>query len=174
MPFGALTPEIACDMLADAGLQFTPDQVGVEKREERYVVHLPGRRLAWFAASDEGSRRLRTERRVLRLLEERCTFGAPRVLVEDEAGRFDVRSMVPGMTDPWGAYAEVLHNVEFAGRLGAAIGAVLAQQHSRIGAADAEGWLPRTPACPESRYWVARGWSGRPMTRNCSSMPRPS
>ena len=126
----------------------------VEAREERWVVHLPGQRLAWFAASEQGRRRLITERRVLRLLEARCRFGAPRVLLEDSAREFDVRAMVPGVSDPWRVYAEVRDSVELAGRLGRVLGAILAEQHTRISAADVAGWLPRQPRWPESRDWI--------------------
>jgi len=154
MPFDALTPKIACDVLMKAGLQLTPAQVRVEAREERWVVYLPGQRLAWFAASDDGRGRLTTERRVLRLLEARCTFGVPRVLFEDAAREFDVRAMVPGVSDPWQVYAKVRDSVELAVRLGAAVGAMLAQQHARISAADVAGWLPHQPSWPESHEWI--------------------
>ena len=145
MPFDALTPDIACEALTKAGLQFTPAQVRVEARDERWVVHLPGRRMAWFPASDEGLRRLKRERRVLRVLEARCAFGAPRVLVEDPAGEFDVRAMVPGAADPWRVYAEVCDDAELAARLGAAVGAILAEQHTRIGASGRGRLAASTP-----------------------------
>jgi len=109
--------------------------------------------LAWFPASDEGLRRLEIERHVLRLLETRCHFGAPRVLVEDVAGEFDVRTMIPGTHDPWKTYAELCQNPALAAHLGAAIGAMLAEQHSRIRAADVDR-LPRQPHSPGSRAWV--------------------
>jgi hypothetical protein len=86
MSFANLTPRLACEALARAGLRLLPHQVRVEAREQRWVAHLPGQRLAWFAASEGGRRRLATERRVLRLLEAHCSFGAPRVLFEDPAG----------------------------------------------------------------------------------------
>ncbi len=53
VPFRTLTSELACEVLAKARLRFTPEQVRVERREERWVVHLPANRLAWFAASEE-------------------------------------------------------------------------------------------------------------------------
>ena len=71
MAFEELTPEIACEVLSKADLHLVPGDVRVEAREERWVVRLPGRRLAWFAASDEGVSRLKTERRVLQLLRSR-------------------------------------------------------------------------------------------------------
>ena len=101
----ALTSDSACRALEKVGFRFTPEQVRVEERDERSVVHLPGRRLAWFASSDQGLRRLQTERRVLHLLESRCSFGAPRVIFESATGDFDVRTMVPGTADPQKVYA---------------------------------------------------------------------
>jgi hypothetical protein len=154
MPIDRLTPEIACDSLARVGLPLAPAQVRVERRDERWVAHLPGQRIAWFAASDTGLGRLKKERRVLRLLEERCAFEAPRVLIEDAAGVFDVRTMVPGTCDPWRAYAEVRGNAAVAARVGAQVGAILAEQHGRIREADVVDWLPRRPSWPESRAWV--------------------
>lgn len=118
------------------------------------MVRLPGQHLAWFAASENGVQRLQTERRVLRLLEARCTFHVPRVLFESAGGEFDVRAMVPGVSDPRRVYAEVRDSSERAVQLGIAVGTILAEQHSRIGAADVGHWLPRQPAWPEPREWV--------------------
>ena len=154
MPFEALSPDIACEVLAEVGLEYAPSDVHVEAREERGVVRLPGQYLAWFAASRHGLQRLQTERRVLRLLDARCTFRVPRVLFESAAGAFDVRAMVPGVSDPWHIYAAVRDSVERAVQLGTAVGTLLAEQHSRIGVADIAGWLPRRPAWPEPREWV--------------------
>ena len=156
MAFEELTPEIACEVLSKADLHLVPADVRVEARDERWVVRLPGRRLAWFAASDQGVRRLKTERRVLRLLHSRCTFGVPRVILEDAAGEFDVRAMVAGDSDPWRVYADVRSSVKVATRIGTAVGEILAEQHSRIGFADVAGWLPRRPTWPESREWVRK------------------
>lgn len=154
VPCEVLSPDIACEMLAEAGFAFAPSDVHVEAREERWVVHLPGQQLAWFAASRQGLQRLQTERRVLRLLAARCTFRVPRVLFESPAGAFDVQTMLPGVSDPWRIYAAVRDSVELAIQLGTTVGTLLAEQHSRIGAADVAGWLPRRPAWPEPRAWV--------------------
>ncbi len=154
MPFDSLTPEIVVELLLTAGWKLTPEQVRIEARDERWVVRLPDQRLAWFAASEAGRRRLVTERRVLRLLAARCSFGAPRLLFEDPTGDFDVRAMVPGDSDPWRVFEQVRERVDVALRLGAAVGAILVEQHSRINAADVSGWLPRHPGWPESRQWV--------------------
>jgi hypothetical protein len=110
--------------------------------------------VAWFAASENGLRRLQTERRVLRLLEARCTFRVPHVLFESTTGEFDVRAMVRGGSDPWHIYAEVRDSVDLSVQLGTAVGTILSEQHSRVDAADVTGWLPRRPAWPEPREWV--------------------
>ncbi len=154
MPFKALSQEAACEMLSEAGLTFAPSDVHVEEREGRWLVRLPGEQLAWFAASASGLQRLQAERRVLRLLEARCSFDVPRILFESTGGEFDVRVKVPGTSDPWRIYAEVRDSVELAGRLGTAIGRILAEQHLRIVAADVDGWLPLRPDWPQPREWV--------------------
>lgn len=154
VPFTALSPDIACKVLAEAGFAFAPSDVHVEAREERWVVRLPGQHLAWCAASRHGLQRLQTERHVLRLLATRGTFRVPRVLFVSAAGDYDVRAMVPGESDPWRIYAAVRDSVELAVQLGTAVGTLLAEQHARIGAADVAGWLPRRAAWPEPREWV--------------------
>jgi hypothetical protein len=155
MSLPELTPALAVAALGRTGLTLAPDQVLVERRDHRWVVKLPGQQLAWFAATDEGNRRLATERRVLRLLEQRCGFGAPRVLAEDPRGEFDVRSMVPGNADPWHIYAQVRGRSELPAAIGTAVGTILAEQHSRIVAADLAGWLPTRPEWPEPQAWIA-------------------
>ena len=40
VPFEALNPDIACEVLAEAGLEFAPSDVHVEAREERWVVRV--------------------------------------------------------------------------------------------------------------------------------------
>jgi len=150
-----MTADLACEMLSKVGVHFAPTEVRVDERDERWLVRLPDARLAWFAASDEGALRLKTERRVLRLLHARCTFGVPRVLLEDATGEFDVRAMVAGEGDPRRIYAGVRDSVEVATFIGKAVGKILAEQHSKIALADVAEWLPRTPSWPRSRTWVA-------------------
>src|SRR5262249_7243687 len=99
--------------------------------------------------------RLRTERRVLRLIASRCSFRVPRVLFESDEGDFDVREPVSGATDPWAAYAAVRDDPYRAREIGTALGALLAQQHSRIAATDVASWLPSRPEWPEPREWIA-------------------
>jgi aminoglycoside phosphotransferase len=146
--------ELVCEALSAARLRYRPSQLTIEKREDRWLVRLPDRRVAWLAASAAGLERLKNERRVLRLIERRCSFGAPRVCYESADGELDVRTMVPGAVDPRGFYAAARDSRELAVRFGSAIGAMLAEQHTRIGAADVEPWLPRRPSWPEPSAWI--------------------
>jgi phosphotransferase family enzyme len=111
-------------------------------------VWLPGERIAWFPASSRGRERLAIERRVLRLLAQRCTFATPRILFESAAG-FDVRAMVPGDCDPWPLYERIKTDKALAHQIGRAIGAILVEQHTRVTEADVANWLPERVAWPE-------------------------
>ncbi len=153
MPFPTMSPALACDALARVGLHVGLQDVLIEDREERWLVRLPGQRLAWLAASDAGRRRLAVERRVLGLLAARCSFSVPRVLVADDD--VDVRAMVPGRTDPWRVYAEIRTDAELAKRIGDAVGKMLAEQHMTITRPDVEGWLAERPDWPQSPEWIA-------------------
>jgi hypothetical protein len=62
--------------------------------------------------------------------------------------------MVPGSSDPARLFADARGSVEVATKVGRAIGAVLAEQHTRIRAADVVHWLPEKPAWPESAAWI--------------------
>ena len=80
-----------CQALAAVtGRRYRPTQVAIEAREDRWLVRLPDHRLAWLARSALGLERLRREGRVLRLIEQRCSFEAPRVLFESFDGDLDV------------------------------------------------------------------------------------
>jgi hypothetical protein len=96
----AWTADTARAALARAGVAVDASELRLEPREERRFTRLPGGRIAWFADSPDGRRRLVLERRVLRLVGERCTFRVPRVLFESDDGSFDVRLAVAGATDP--------------------------------------------------------------------------
>jgi aminoglycoside phosphotransferase (APT) family kinase protein len=63
--------------------------------------------------------------------------------------------MVPGTADPWTVYAEIRDDASRSVQLGAAIGAILAEQHSRISASDVRDWLPAAPSWPEPRDWIS-------------------
>jgi len=131
----------------------SPAEVRVERREERWAVSLPGDRIAWFSASERGRAKLVIERKVLRLLAERCTFAAPRIIYESAAG-FDLRAMVPGRCDPWGLYEQIKTDTPMACWIGRAIGAILVEQHSLVVRADVVGWLPERVSWPESGDWI--------------------
>ncbi|HYW12180.1 MAG TPA: hypothetical protein VE871_09485 [Longimicrobium sp.] len=105
MPYESLTPREVCDALGALGLSVAPADVVLERREGRWMARLPGGRLAWFAATDSARAALAAERRLLRTLAVRCGFGVPRVLLEAADGDLDVRSMVPGIADPWPVHA---------------------------------------------------------------------
>jgi aminoglycoside phosphotransferase (APT) family kinase protein len=126
----------------------------LESREEAWVIRLPENRLAWFAASAEGQKRLAVEHRVLRLLQERCRFLVPRILFQDKDNDFDVRAMVPGVCDPARIYAQLHVSAELAEKTGAALGAILADQHGGVHASDVAGWLPLQPGWPKPPQWI--------------------
>jgi aminoglycoside phosphotransferase (APT) family kinase protein len=150
----AVDPTVVCEMLRGAGFRCQPSELQIEAREDRWLVRFPGECLAWFTDSASGLERLRNERRVLRLLEARCTFLAPRVLFENSGGTFEVRTVVPGGCDVLSVHEMIRGDGERARQLGVALGAMLGEQHSQITAADVECWLPRSPAWPESREWI--------------------
>ena len=73
-------------MLREAGVELASAALIVERREDRLIARLPGNRLAWFPANDRGRARLDTDRRVLRLLAQRCSFQVPRLLFVSDSG----------------------------------------------------------------------------------------
>lgn len=133
--FAYLTPESACEALESAGMSCAPGEVHIATRDERWAVILPGEHIAWFPASESGGRRLTVERRVLRLLADRCSFQAPRLLAVSASG-FDVRRMVPGRCDPWGLFQRCQTDTALAQKIGRSIGSMLAEQHTAISEAD--------------------------------------
>jgi aminoglycoside phosphotransferase (APT) family kinase protein len=154
MVHAALTAEIARAALAGAGYRVSAEGLALELRDERWLARLPDGNLAWFPATSEGERRLQIERRVLRLIASRCTFRAPRVVFEAPDRSFDVRVPVPGAFLPWELYARLRQDDALAARIGAALGAVLAEQHTRITASDVLAWLPVRTSWPLSRSWI--------------------
>jgi Phosphotransferase enzyme family len=147
-PFESLTAEIVCDAVAAAGFTLAPSDIKVEQRDERWAATLPGDRMAWFPSSDGGRRRLAVERRVLRLLAERCSFRTPTVLYEHPDG-FDMRAIVPGRCEPWPLFERAKHDAALARHIGRSIGAILVEQHTRIKQEDVAGWLPERLNWPE-------------------------
>jgi len=148
-----LTPAAACAALRSAGLSFTPEEVEIVAGEERWAALLPGARIAWFPASERGARRLAVERRVLQLVAARCSFAVPRPLFVSDGG-IDVREMVPGRCDPWSLFERCRKDPALARAVGLWFGTMLAEQHTRIHAADVAGWLPERVAWPESADWI--------------------
>jgi hypothetical protein len=148
-----LTPETATASLCGAGIGCSVEDVQVIARDERWAVLIGGDRIAWFPASDLGGTRLSIERRVLSLIAERCSFQAPRLLFVSPRG-FDVRQMVPGQCDPWGLFHRCKADSRLTQKIGRAIGAILAEQHTRIVEADVAGWLPQRTGWPLASDWV--------------------
>jgi aminoglycoside phosphotransferase (APT) family kinase protein len=149
-----LTPALASSELATVGIAVAPEAISLIRRDVKWVAQLPGDRAAWFAATDEGSLVMTRERRVLRLIERRCRFSAPRVVIESADGAVDVRVTVPGAHDVDAVFERVRNEPGAAERVGAAIGNILADLHSNIGAEDVAGWLPSEPSWPEPRGWI--------------------
>jgi hypothetical protein len=145
----------ACAALGEAGLDLSPSQISVEPREDRWLVSLPDERLAWFAANSRGRGRIEIERRVLRLLAERCSFQVPHILFESGRG-WDLRAAVPGICDPWGLYRRTLTDAALARRIGRALGAILVEQHTKVAQGDVAGWLPTQPPWPQSSDCLRR------------------
>ena len=137
------TPDQICASLRQAGFSAAPHKVRVEPRDGRTLAWLPADRLAWFAETPQGAGVLKAERRVLGLIQARCAFRAPRVLFVARDGSFDVRTAVPGWCEPWALFERAKTDAALAARLGSQLGGILAEQHTRITAADGAAWLPQ-------------------------------
>jgi len=131
--------------LREVGVDVDAGALVPEQRDGRIVVPLPGERMAWFPTCDDGRARLVRERCALRAVAAYCRFAAPRILHESPAG-WDLRTRVPGRVDPWAVYHRLPDEPGLARAIGAAIGAILADQHGVPGAA-LDG-LPRRPDWP--------------------------
>jgi hypothetical protein len=150
------TPETAAELLSAAGVTCSGEEVQILARDERWAVPIGRERIAWFPASEPGSRRLAVERRVLSLIAERCSFLTPRLVFVSPRG-FDIRQMVPGRCDPWGLYHRCRADSRLAQRIGRAIGAIVAEQHTRISEADVAGWLPLRVRWPQAGDRIREG-----------------
>ena len=137
----------AAAALAEAGFACDAGTLQIYPREGFFGARLPDDRMAWFPLDEQGRAALATERRVLRLLQAHCRFSAPRVIHESESG-WDLRELVPGVVDPFGVYARIRSDSAFGYALGEDLGRVLAEQHTRIPAAELAGWLPTVPGWP--------------------------
>jgi aminoglycoside phosphotransferase (APT) family kinase protein len=133
--------------LARAGVRDAP--LAILERDGRRGALLPGDRIAWFPRHADGAALLARERRVLRLLERHCRFAAPRVLHEDGAG-WDLRTMVPGVSNPYDVHERAREDRALAVRIGAQLGRILADQHARVPASALGAWLPALPDWPRA------------------------
>jgi aminoglycoside phosphotransferase (APT) family kinase protein len=154
MPFPSLNTNDALAALSQLGINLNASEITVERHEDRWLVRLPDERLAWFAASETGRNTLIADRRVLRLVESRCAFHAPRILAEHRSGDFDVRAMVPGASDPVALYNAACSNLEIAKQIGIRIGQMLAELHTRTQRPDVESFLPHKPSWPDPGRWI--------------------
>jgi hypothetical protein len=151
--FANLTPEGAREALQSVGLSCAPGEVHITARDERWVVVLPREHIAWFPASESGSRRLTVEWRVPRLLADCCSFRVPRLLAVSESA-FDAHRMVPGRCDPWAPFQRRQADPALAQKIGRSIGGIPADQDTAILEAEITGWLPGCVAWPESGDWI--------------------
>lgn len=150
--FSTLTADEACRRLDGAGIVVAPNDITIESRPERWLVRLPGDRVAWFPASEEGRLRLANERATLRAIASRCSFRAPRIVSEGEG--WDLREIVPGVIDPWPVLARLKQDHGLARRIGEMTGALLAEQHARVAREDLAPTLPHVPMWPPPKDWV--------------------
>jgi hypothetical protein len=151
--FPDLTRTEAASLLGDARIDVAEADIRIDRRDDRWCAILPGYRVAWFPATREGAERLELDRRILRLLERRCGFRAPRVVAELGPGS-DVRTMVPGAVDPHPLYERLSRNADLARRMGRSLGLLLAEQHTRIREDDVKPWLRTRVSWPEPGSWV--------------------
>ena len=91
--FPQITQAEAAALLNEAGIDMTAREIQIERRDDRWRAILPAHRMVWLPA--KGAERLAVDRRILRLLEECCSFIEPRIVHEfgreasahDRAGR---------------------------------------------------------------------------------------
>lgn len=150
--FLSLTADDVCRVLGHAGVIVASQDITVELREERWLAHLPGDRVAWFPRSEAGRLRLANERATLKAIARRCTFRVPRILHEGDG--WDLRGIVPGIIDPWPILARLKQDHALAGRIGDITAALLIEQHTQIKREDLAPALPSAPSWPPPRAWV--------------------
>ena len=150
--FLSLSADDVSRFLQSAGVAVAPESITVEPRDERWLAHLPGDRVAWFPRSEEGRLRLANERATLKAIARRCTFRVPRIVCEGEG--WDLREIVPGIVDPWRILARLKADHALAGRIGEITAAFLIEQHTRIKRDDLASTLPAVPSWPPPRDWI--------------------
>ena len=144
-----MQPEDVRRHLTRAGIEDGLNSLRLEPRDGRWLVRLPGDRLAWFPMGSEGAQRLARERRVLRLIEARCRFAVPRVLLEGPGG-WDVRTLIPSSGEPFELFRRLGADPALARRVGRRLGEMLADQHANVPATVLSGgWLPQRVAWPD-------------------------
>ena len=151
-----ITPDAAsvADALAAAGIAADPSRLELLERDDRFAAILPDGLIAWFPSNHKGQQRLNRETRVLRLLEQHCSFDVPTIVREGSG--WQLRRLVEGRTEPWMAYQQVQSDKDYASALGASLGRVLADQHLNVPLAELADWLPRAPSWPVSYAEIAR------------------
>jgi aminoglycoside phosphotransferase (APT) family kinase protein len=144
----AVTPEtMIATALADIGITDAP--LRTLERDGRWAAILPGNRIAWFPRDEDGRSLLARERMVLRLIEKHCSFSAPHVMHEGSEG-WDLRTMVPGDSQPYEIHAKACTDKSLARRIGEALGRIIADQHTNIPTDELKGWLPATRDWPRT------------------------
>lgn len=138
------------DALIRAGLSLRVDEIRIVRRDERWLVRLPDRRIAWFPASPAGERALAVERAVLRLIRSRCSFAVPEIVFVDPVAQYEIRSVIGADVDISRLLLELDATPQVAVEIGARIGELLAEQHARIRHDDVRGWLPELVNWPWS------------------------
>lgn len=151
-----LTPEGARAALDALGAPCRLEDIQLQLRNDRWFAFLPGHRLAVFPASAASVERVARERAVLRALETRCSFNAPRMLAAAADGSCDVRTMVPGIHATDAVHARIFHDAASAQQVGTVLGAMIAELHTRVRHTDLATPLPSMPEWPESRAWVRK------------------
>jgi Ser/Thr protein kinase RdoA (MazF antagonist) len=149
-----VTPEHAQAALEALGSRVRPHDIQLELRDDRWFAFLPGNQLAVFPISAAAAERVARERAVLRALENRCSFHAPRVVAEAPDGSCDLRTMVPGVHATFAVYARVRDDVANAERVGRTLGEMIAELHTRVRSTDIATPLPSIPEWPHSRAWI--------------------
>jgi hypothetical protein len=149
-----LTPERAQAALEALGARYHVDDIRLERRDDRWFAFLPSDRLSVFPISAAAVGRVARERSVLRALERRCTFAAPRIVAEAPDGTCDLRAMVPGVHATDAVYARVRDEPDNAARVGTVLGNMIAEFHTQVRAVDISTPLPVMPEWPKSRAWI--------------------
>ncbi len=149
-----LEPDLACALLRDAGIDVCNDDLQMQRREERWMVHLAGGRVALFAATEAGVERIRREGELLRMLETHVSFQTPRVLFQSADASLEIRRKVIGRVDPFGMFRRILADRDLGSRIGHVLGEMLAELHSALPREQVRALLPERAPWPPSSDWI--------------------